>query len=257
MLLEGKVAIVTGSGRGIGRATARLLAREGAAVVVAERNAEIGAATARDIEASGGRALFVQADVSRSAEVEALVRHASEAFGGIDLLVNNAGVDVGRSLLETSEEEWDWLMGINLRAHFLLGKAVVPHMQARGGGAIVNISSILALASLPGSGAYCASKAGVLGLTRSMALEWGPLGIRVNAVLPGGTDTDMMWMGLRQEEIPEERRKVEGVTPLGRVADPQEIAQAVLWLCSPLASFASGSLISVDGGVSSRAPSPR
>jgi NAD(P)-dependent dehydrogenase (short-subunit alcohol dehydrogenase family) len=124
-------------------------------------------------------------------------------------------------------------------------------MVARGGGSIVNTSSILALSSLPDCGAYCASKAGILGLTRSMALEWGPLGIRVNCVLPGSTDTDMMWMGLSPEEIPVERGRVEAATPLGR------IAEATLWFCSQKASFASGSFLWLDGGTLSRSPNPR
>jgi NAD(P)-dependent dehydrogenase (short-subunit alcohol dehydrogenase family) len=257
MLLEGKVAIVTGGSRGIGRATARLLAREGASVVLGSRDDAGSAATVASITAEGGRAIAVRADVSRAPDVSGLVGRAIESYGGVDILVNNAGLDVGKPLLETSETDWDLVMSVNLKGHFLCAVAVVPHMVARGGGSIVNTSSILALSSLPDCGAYCASKAGILGLTRSMALEWGPLGIRVNCVLPGSTDTDMMWMGLSPEEIPVERGRVEAATPLGRIAEPEEIAEATLWFCSQKASFASGSFLWLDGGTLSRSPNPR
>ena len=146
-----------------------------------------------------------------------------------------------------SEETPSWLCSV----------AVVPWMTQRGGGAIVNTSSVLALSTLPGCGAYTASKAAIMGLTRSMALEWAPFGIRVNCIVPGSTDTDMMWLGLRADEIPEERRRLEAEIPLGRVADPEEIAEATLWLCSKRASFATGSFLSLDGGTLSRSPSSR
>jgi NAD(P)-dependent dehydrogenase (short-subunit alcohol dehydrogenase family) len=257
MLLEDKVAIITGGNRGIGRATARLLAQEGARVVLVGRDAPSAAAVAAAIAADGGAAIAVGADVSNSTDVQMLVARAVETYGGVDILVNNAGLDVGKPLLETSEAEWDLVQSVNLKGHFMCAVAVVPHMVKRGGGSIVNTSSILALASLPACGAYCASKAGILGLTRSMALEWGPLGIRVNCVLPGSTDTDMMWLGLAPEEIPVERAKVEASTPLGRIAEPEEIAEATLWFCSRKASFASGSFLWLDGGTMSRSPNPR
>jgi NAD(P)-dependent dehydrogenase (short-subunit alcohol dehydrogenase family) len=257
MLLEGKVAIVTGGNRGIGAATSRILAREGAAVVVAARDAPSGQAIVDEIVGRGGRAIHVRCDVARKADVEAMVAATVEAFGGIDILVNNAGIDAGTALLETTEEHWDEVLDINLKGHFLCAVAVVPHMARRGGGAIVNTSSVLGLSTLPNCGAYTASKAGILGLTRSMALEWGPLAIRVNCILPGSTDTDMMWIGLRSDEIPAERRRVEAVTPLGRVADPEEIAEATVWLCSAKASFATGSFLWLDGGTLSRSPNPR
>jgi NAD(P)-dependent dehydrogenase (short-subunit alcohol dehydrogenase family) len=257
MLLEGKVAIVTGGSRGIGRSNARLLAREGASVLDAGRDEAGCAATVASITAEEGRATAVLADVSSAREVAHLVDRAVKTYGGVDILVNNAGLDVGKPLLETSEADWDLVMSVNLKGHFLCAVAVVPYMVARGGGSIVNTASILALASLPDCGAYCASKAGILGLTRSMALEWGSLGIRVNCVLPGSTDTDMMWLGLAPEDIPVERARVEASTPLGRIAEPEEIAEATLWFCSTKASFASGSLLLLDGGTLSRSPNPR
>jgi NAD(P)-dependent dehydrogenase (short-subunit alcohol dehydrogenase family) len=257
MLLEGRVAIVTGGNRGIGGATSRLLAREGAAVTVASRDQASGEAMAGAIREGGGRAVFVRADVSRRSDVDRMVAATLDAFGGIDILVNNAGLDVGKPLLETSEEEWDLILDVNLKGHWLCAVACVPHMIERGGGSIVNTSSVLALASLPNSGVYSASKAGILGLTRSMTIEWGPLGIRVNCILPGSTDTDMMWMGLTLDEIPAERRRVDEATPLGRVADPEEIAEATVWFCSSRASFATGSFLWLDGGTTARSPNPR
>jgi NAD(P)-dependent dehydrogenase (short-subunit alcohol dehydrogenase family) len=257
MLLEGKVAIVTGGNRGIGGATSRLLAREGAAVVVAARDARSAEATVAEIVEEGGRAIHVATDVGQRGDVERMVVAAVDAFGGIDILVNNAGVDVGKPLLETSEAEWDWILDTNLKGHWLCAVAVAPHMIERGGGAIVNTASVLAMSSLPNSGVYSASKAGILGLTRSMAIEWGPLGIRVNCILPGSTDTDMMWFGLRPDEIPAERTRVEEATPLGRVADPSEIAEATVWLCSSKASFATGSFLWLDGGSLALSPNPR
>lgn len=257
MLLDGTVAIVTGGNRGIGAATSRILAREGAAVVIAARNLDGSRAVADEIEGSGGRAIAVPCDVALEADVAAMVESAIAAFGGIDILVNNAGMDAGATLLETSAAHWDRVMGVNLKGHFLCSVAVVPWMTQRGGGAIVNTSSVLALSTLPGCGAYTASKAAIMGLTRSMALEWAPFGIRVNCIVPGSTDTDMMWLGLRADEIPEERRRLEAEIPLGRVADPEEIAEATLWLCSKRASFATGSFLSLDGGTLSRSPSSR
>jgi NAD(P)-dependent dehydrogenase (short-subunit alcohol dehydrogenase family) len=206
---------------------------------------------------AGGRAIYVGTDVGRRADVERMVAAAVEAFGGIDILVNNAGVDVGKPLLETSEEEWDWILDTNLKGHWLCAVAVVPHMIERAGGAIVNTASVLAMSSLPNSGVYSASKAGILGLTRSMAIEWGRLGIRTNCILPGSTDTDMMWVGLRPDEIPAERRRVDEATPLGYVADPAEIAEATVWLCSSKASFATGSILWLDGGSLALSPNPR
>jgi NAD(P)-dependent dehydrogenase (short-subunit alcohol dehydrogenase family) len=257
MKLSGKVGIVTGATRGIGLATARLLASEGAAMVLAGRSPRDGEAAAESIRKEGGRAIFVATDVASSRDVKALVAHTLAEFGGIDILVNNAGTEIGKPLLETTEEEWDHLLGVNLKGHFLCATAAVPAMRARGGGSIVNTSSVLALGTMAGCGAYSASKAAIIGLTRSMALEWSPLGIRVNCILPGSTDTDMMWFGIAEDELEDRRHAEEDVLPLGRVGRPDEIAQATLWFCSDAASFASGSLLLVDGGAMSEYPGPR
>lgn len=257
MELDGKVAIVTGATRGIGRATARLFAREGAAVTVAGRSEAEGSSVVEEITSAGGRAIFVATDVSKSADVRRMVEATVAEFGGIDALVNNAGIEVGKPLLETSEDEFDHLIAVNLKGHWLCAMAVVPEMQRRGRGSIVNTSSVLALASMRDCGVYTASKAGIIGLTRSMALEWTPLGIRVNCVLPGSTETEMMYFGLDPAAIPLRRRAEEKVIPIGRVADPEEIAQASLWLASDRASFASGTMLLVDGGGLSEYPAPR
>jgi len=257
MELDGKVAIVTGATRGIGRATAELFAREGAAVTVAGRSQQEGEAVAGQIVAAGGRAIFVATDVSNAAQVRHMVAETVRAFGWVDILVNNAGTEVGKPLLDTTEAEWDHLMSVNLKGHFLCSLEVVPEMRARGAGSIVNTSSVLALASMRDCGAYSASKAGIIGLTRSMALEWTKLGIRVNCVLPGSTDTDMMWFGLPAAQIADRRRAEEETIPIGRIASPTEIAQASLWLASPRASFASGTMLVVDGGGLSEYPAPR
>jgi NAD(P)-dependent dehydrogenase (short-subunit alcohol dehydrogenase family) len=257
MQLDGRVAIVTGGNRGIGRATARLLAREGCAVAIAGRDRPTGESTAQEIAASGGRVVYVPADIGRTSDVERLVATTVDAFGGIDILVNNAAIDPFRPLLETSVEDWDACLGVNLRGSFLCAKACVPHMVARGGGWIVNTSSILALGAIPRSGAYVTSKAAVMGLTRAMVAEWTELGIRVNCILPGSTDTDMMWYGLTPDQIPAEREATAEHIPMRRIADPEEIAQATLWLCSPGASFASGAFLVLDGGLTAKSPSPR
>ena len=257
MELEGKVAIVTGATRGIGRATARLFAREGASVTVAGRSTDEGRAVVDGIRAAGGTAIFVATDVSDSTDVERMLATTTAEFGGVDVLVNNAGIEIGKPLMETSEAEFDHLMAVNLKGHWLCAKAVVPEMRRRGRGAIVNTSSVLALASMRDCGVYTASKAAIMGLTRSMALEWTPLGIRVNCVLPGSTETEMMYFGMDPAHIPSRRRAEEETIPIGRVADPEEIAQASLWLASDRASFASGTMLVIDGAGLSEYPAPR
>jgi NAD(P)-dependent dehydrogenase (short-subunit alcohol dehydrogenase family) len=257
MQLEGKVAIVTGGNRGIGFATSRLLAADGASVLIAARDRASGEEAERSIVASGGRARYVRADVGRLADIERVVDETIAAYGGIDILVNNAAVDPWLHLSEMDEAAWDSCLDVNLKGSFFLARACVPHMRARGGGVIVNTSSVLALGALARSGAYVASKAGVLGLTRAMVVEWTPLGIRVNCILPGTTETDMMWYGLTPDQIPAERVAASAFVPEGRIADPEEIARATLWLCSPGASYASGAFLVLDGGLTARSPSPR
>lgn len=257
MSLKGKVAVVTGGNRGIGLATARLLTRDGAAVVIAGRDAAAGMTAAESLRASGGEAIFVSCDVSSPSDVDGLMQGALSAFGGIDVLVNNAGVGDGVPFLQETADHWGRIFDTNVKGHFLCALAAAPHIANRGGGAIVNVSSVLALSTLPNCAAYTASKAAILGLTLAMAVELGPLGIRVNCVLPGPTDTEMLWAGLPVTEVPRARSEVAATVPLGRVADPAEIAEAIVWLCSDRASFVNGCIFRVDGGQLARSPSPR
>jgi NAD(P)-dependent dehydrogenase (short-subunit alcohol dehydrogenase family) len=245
MKLEGKVAIVTGGGSGIGRATAKLFAQEGASVVVADYQPETGQDTVRAIQDSGGRALFVGVDVSNSAEVGHLVQETLDAYGGIDILVNNAAVVLFGTVLDTAEEDWNRLMSINLTGAFLCSRAVVPHMIGRGGGAIVNVtSSTGAHDAAANSAAYVASKGGVALLTKAMAIDHAADNVRVNAVAPGPTDTPMLRRALTPEEIP----GFAATFPMQRLGRPEDVATAVLFFASEEASFITGAILAVDGG---------
>jgi NAD(P)-dependent dehydrogenase (short-subunit alcohol dehydrogenase family) len=252
MPLEGSVAIVTGSGRGIGRAVACLFAAEGATVVVAARTAGEGEETVSLIREAGGEARFIGTDVSRDAAVRDLVAETVRAYGRLDALVNNAGIGgPGKSLAETSEAEWDRVIDTNLKGCYLGMRYAIPHLRATRG-AIVNLSSVLAEQTLPGCTAYTASKAAIIGLTKATALEVGRDGIRVNCILPGSTDTPMMWDGLTAEERREIEPLVAGAAPLGTVGRPEEIARVALFLVSDAASFMTGATVLVDGGLLTR-----
>jgi NAD(P)-dependent dehydrogenase (short-subunit alcohol dehydrogenase family) len=250
MPLTGKVAIVTGAGRGIGRAIAQLFAAEGAAVVVAARTVSEGEETARRIREAGGEARFIPTDVSQDAQVRHLVAETVHAHGRLDILVNNAGIGgPGKPLAETSEAEWDRVIDTNLKGCYLGMRYAIPQMKAAGGGAIVNVSSVLAELTLPGGTAYTATKAAIIGLTKATALEVGQYGIRVNCILPGSTDTPMMWEGLSEKERSEIEPQVAAAAPLGKVGQPEEIARVALFLVSDGASFMTGAPVLVDGGL--------
>ncbi len=249
MRLQNKVAIVTGGTSGIGEATALLLAKEGAKVCVAGRNRERGLAVADKIAMEGRCAIFVQVDVRRAAECDRAVEQTLSAFGGLDILFNNAGVFYPHTVVDCTEEEWDLQLDINLKGTFLMSKAVLPHMIKRGSGVIINNSSGWGLAGGDAAVAYCASKGGVVLLTKAMAIDHGPQGIRVNCVCPGDVDTPM---------LPEDAR-MRGMNwpdylagcakrPLGRIGTVEEIAKAVLFLASDDSSFMTGAALVVDGG---------
>src|SRR5947209_676179 len=243
----GKVAFVTGAANGIGRATAVAFAREGASVVVADVSEEGNRETAHLIEELGGRALAVRCDVTKVADVKAALEKTVEAFGRLDFAFNNAGVEPRKPAPTAEyEEEWNRILDTNLRSVFLCMKHEIPLILKQGGGAIVNTSSGAGVIGIKGSPAYTAAKHGVIGLTRAAALDYAAQNLRVNAVCPGYIDTPMM--GRFTGGTPEGRAKVVAEEPVGRMGKPEEIAAAVLWLCSDAAAFMVGHALVMDGG---------
>ncbi len=247
--LNNKVAIVTGASSGIGHAAARLFAQEGAALVVSGRRQGELDRLVDEIETSGGKAVAVAGDVRDETHAKALVDAACTRFGGLDIAFNNAG-STGETapLPDIPVEAWRETLDTNLTSAFLGARHQIPAMVARGGGSLIFTSTFVGYTvGFPGMGAYAASKAGLIGLTQVIASEFGPKGIRANALLPGGTDTPM---GRAVSNTPEARAFVEGLHALKRLANPEEIARAALFLASEAASFMTGSALLVDGGVS-------
>ena len=244
--LEGKTTLVTGGASGIGRGTALSFAREGAKVVVVDIDEEGGNGTVDVIIKSGGEATFVTCDVSKSQDVESMVNKAVEAYGSLDCAFNNAGIGVFSTTAECSEEDWDRLMSINLKGVWLCMKYEIIQMLKQGKGAIVNTSSAGGLIGTPGLPAYTASKHGVMGLTKTAALEYVQDGIRVNAVCPGTVLTPIVEPALKSLEFKE---MLLSKHPMGRFGEVEEVAAAVVWLCSDAASYVTGIGLSVDGGV--------
>ncbi len=245
--LEGKVGLVTGGTSGIGRETAILFAKSGARVVVAGRREKEGEETVELVRAAGGEGLFVKADVSKAAEVEALIAKAVEKFGRLDLAFNNAGIEgVWVPILRQSEEDFDRTININLKGVWLCLKHEIRQMvEQGGGGAIVNMASITGLVGSAGAAAYSASKHGVIGLTKSAALETARNKIRINAVCPAVIETPM---GNRLFSAPPVHKYVLSCHPIGRFGKPSEVAEAVVWMCSDRASFMTGQSLVLDGG---------
>ncbi len=244
---EGKVALVTGAGSGIGRATSLAFVREGARVVVSDINAEGGEETVSMIRDSGGEATFIHANVTRADQVEAMVAKTVEAYGRLDAAFNNAGIaTVSRvPIHEYQEDEWDRIVDIDLKGVWLCMKYEIPHMLRQGSGAIVNTSSIAGLVAMPGRSAYVASKHGVIGLTKTAALEYAKQGIRVNAVSPGYIRTPMVEPVIASN--PDLEKQIVANQPIGRLGTPEEVAEAVLWLSSDAASFVTGHTMAIDG----------
>jgi NAD(P)-dependent dehydrogenase (short-subunit alcohol dehydrogenase family) len=253
MKLEGRIAIVTGGATGIGRATALALAREGAKIVVADYS-KVGQETVDLIKQESGEAVFIEADVTKAKDAEAIINKAIEQYGKIDILHNNAGVlKIADDISVTTEEDWDWMMDVNLKGVFLVSKYALPHMKANGSGVIINTASMTGVEiGMPGLAAYCASKAGVAGLTKVMALELAKYKIRVNAICPGVIDTELynkeFLKDHSMEELQSGQKYMEGVIPLGRYGRPDELADAVVYLASDQASYITGQALVIDGG---------
>jgi NAD(P)-dependent dehydrogenase (short-subunit alcohol dehydrogenase family) len=248
-MLDGKSTLITGGGGGIGRATALAFAREGARVAVADLVAEAARETVALVNAVGGQAISLSGDVSRDADVRAMIAAVVDTYGRLDCAFNNAGIAgwqvdaVGKRTAEWSEEAFDRMIAVNLKGVWLCMRHELPQMQAQGGGVIVNTASIAGLAGLPTSSAYVAAKHGVVGLTKTAAIEYAEVNIRVNAVCPGYIRTPMTEPGMRLRG-----EAILGQTPFKRLGNPEEIAEMVLWLCSERASYVSGAAYNVDGG---------
>ena len=250
-LLEGKSGLITGGASGIGRATALAFAREGASVTVADIADDAGKKVVDEIESVGGRARFVHVDVTSESDVENAVRSTVEAFGRLDCAVNNAGTTgAGCMIQQISLEDWRKTMSINLESVFLCLKYELPVMQEQKCGAIVNVASGAGLIAVPGLSPYCASKHGVLGLTKTAAVENARCGVRVNAICPGSTDTPMLRAAMDASPVME--KMIMSSLPSGRLGTPDEIAEAAVWLCSDRAAYVSGESMLIDAAAVAR-----
>jgi NAD(P)-dependent dehydrogenase (short-subunit alcohol dehydrogenase family) len=250
---DGKVVIVTGGALGMGRDTAIEFGREGAAVVVADINRDASQVTVKDIHKAGGKAASVSADVAQAADCKMVVDEAVRAFGGVDILFNNVGIqplESYRNVEDTTEEQWDRIIGVNLKSRFLMSKYAIPQMRKRGGGVIINNASVQGLQSMKRVPAYAASKGGDLSLTRQMALDYARENIRVVAICPGTIDTEMVRTAARAEggDIEATVKRYGTSHPIGRIGKGKDIANMVLFLASDRASFITGSYFLVDGG---------
>lgn len=250
MRLEGKVSIITGGGSGMGRVAARMFAEQGARVVVAEYSEQAGRETVDEVRRAGGEATFVRADVSREADAKAMVEHAVATYGRLDCLYNNAGVmpEADHSVIDTDVATWDQVMAVNVRGVFLGCKYGIPAMIEAGGGSIINIASFVAIVgcSVP-QDAYTASKGAVLSLTRSLAVQFGPKGIRTNAICPGPVETPLLMDWLVKDE--EAKRIRLARNPTGRFGKPEEIVNLAVYLASDESRWTNGASMVVDGGI--------
>jgi len=250
MKLKDRVAIVTGSSKGIGLGIARVFSQEGAKIVVTCRHAAEGEAVARELGQAEGRALFVQIDVSKADDVRRLINTTVQTFGRLDILVNNAGYHISKNVEETSEEEWDFVQNTNLRSTFLCSKYAIPHLRKTRGN-IINISSMVGQVGQPNAGAYSATKGGQIAMSRGMAIDFAPDGIRVNVICPGWIQTPLVedWFG-QQKDPAAARKYIYGQHPLGRIGTIEECGKAALFLASEGdAGFITGITLNIDGGI--------
>jgi NAD(P)-dependent dehydrogenase (short-subunit alcohol dehydrogenase family) len=249
-VLRGRVAIVTGAGRGIGEAVVHRFAREGASVVAAQRSGEDGEAVVAAVTKNGGQAISIPTDVRDEASVEHLVGRTIETFGRLDVLVNNAGVGIRRTVTESTMAEWDEVMEPNVRGVFLCMKYGIRPMVERRSGSVINMASVASFVGFPRDAAYCASKGAVLMLTRQAALDYAPMGIRVNAICPGFIDTPMLRYYCDQQPDPDAAwQEVLAQHPMGRVGTPEDIAGAAVFLAGDDSTWVTGSTLTVDGGL--------
>jgi NAD(P)-dependent dehydrogenase (short-subunit alcohol dehydrogenase family) len=244
MLLKGKVALVTGFGSGLGKAIAIRFAKEGARIVGLSRRLEAGAEVVKQIQAAGGGAIFVAADVRNEIEVQAAVLRAISSFGGLDIVVNSAGIRLTGTASETTKSDWDAVLETNLTGTFLVSRAAIPELRRRGGGCIINIAAISGIHGQPGRVAYSASKGGVVNLTEAMALDHAAERIRVNCICPGPTETPMTTV-----TSPEQRARMDKRVPIGHIGQPEDIVEAALYLASDAARQVTGAILAVDGGL--------
>ncbi|TQR13771.1 SDR family oxidoreductase [Psychrobacillus soli] len=257
MRLKEKVTIITGGSQGIGEATAKKLGEHGSKIVIADIDKETGLKTVRDLQAQGIEAIFWKTDVSNEQDVQDLMHVTVEQFGGVDALVNNAAATIRKSVQDTSLEEWQKVINVNLTGAFLCSKYAIPKMEKRGGGAIVNMASWHAYRTITRFAAYAASKGGMTALTRQMSLDCGPLNIRVNAVCPSTVDTPMLYETFKSLPDPEDAfQQTLDYQPLGRIATGEDIANACLFLISDESNYISGHSLMVDGGTFNKVARP-
>ena len=249
MSLEGKVALITGAAKGIGKGCAKVLSNQGAVIAVIDLDRVNGQLTADTIEAGGGRAVFLEGDVSKGNEVQTVITRLLGLFGRLDILINNAGYHISKNVEETSEEEWDYIINTNLKSVFLCSKYAMPHLR-KTRGTIINMSSMVGLVGQRNAGAYSATKGGIIAMTKGMALDFAKDGIRVNCVCPGWVETPLVegWFG-QQPDPTAAKAYIYGRHPLGRIATAEEVGKAVLFLCSDQSSFVTGVALPVDGAV--------